>query len=99
MAHSKRKPRKGSPAKVQHGKEKKQLRVRLDREREERREDPYRSRQEAIAAEFGCDPDDLGECMRCSSSWPSGMKLCPECGWDGVDLAFMMPMPMPTMWS
>jgi hypothetical protein len=102
MARTTRKPRKKSKC----GKDSKELRKRLDKEREEQRErtskkrtDPYQSFREAMAAEFGCPEEDLGECMRCGSPWPSGMKNCPECGWDGLDLAFMFPMPQPQMWS
>lgn len=48
--------------------------------------DPRYQERLEIAKEFGCDINDLGECMKCSSPWPSGMKNCPECGWDGIDM-------------
>lgn len=103
MAHSKRKPRKGSPSKTRHGKEKKQLRKRLDREREEQREQQYQptydQRHLSNAEHYGVEPEDLGECLRCCAPWPSGMKNCPECGWDGISLAFMLPMAMPRIYS
>lgn len=107
MARSPRKPRKGPPSKIKHGKEKKQLRKRIRQEDEARDvefdetfEDPrefLRGLQEAGFHVVEVVP--AKDCARCGNQWPLHHSVCPHCKWDGKNLAFMLPMKFPEICS
>lgn len=100
MARSTRKPRKGSPSKTRHGKEKKSLRKRIGSERKTKRQDRFDPFAMLMEIVDEVKAEQVYTCNRCEyQRWPASSNCCPRCKWDGHDLVFTLIMPQPEIYS